>query len=112
LQEGIAQFIEGKRSRGNAGALSRAFEKHMEISLASYETSWMNLPRDAAANAYAWSLAVVEGMVTENGVEDLERILEHLAAGSTAEDACRAVLHEDYSELMLATAQYLHKAYF
>jgi tetratricopeptide (TPR) repeat protein len=111
LQEGIAQYMEGKRSRVNAGALSAAFEGHMEISLASYETSWLNLPKDAAANAYAWSLAVVESIVTVNGIGDLERILDRLAAGSSAEDAVRAVLHEDYSELMLATAQYLHSSY-
>src|SRR5580692_4892419 len=111
LQEGIAQFMEGKRSRGNAAALSSAFEQHMEVSLLSYETSWLNLPRDAASNAYAWSLAVVEEIVTENGVDDLERILERLAAGSSAEDAIHAVLHEDYSELMLSTAQFLRKAY-
>jgi tetratricopeptide (TPR) repeat protein len=112
LQEGIAQYLEGRRSRGNASALSGAFEKHMEISLASYETSWMNLPRDAAAQAYAWSLAVVETMVNEDGMGDVEKILEDLAGGASTEDACRAVLHEDYSELMLSTAQYLHKAYF
>jgi len=111
LQEGIAQFMEGRRSRGNAAALSSAFEQHMEVSLLSYETSWLNLPKDAASNAYAWSLAVVESVVTVNGIDDLERILERLAAGSSTEDAVRAVLHEDYSELMLSTAQFLHKAY-
>jgi len=111
LQEGIAQYMEGKRSRVNAGVLSAAYESHMEFSLLSYETSWMNLPRDAASNAYAWSLAVVESIVTVNGIDDLERILERLAAGSSAEDAIRAVLHEDYSELMLSTAQFLRKAY-
>ena len=111
LQEGIAQYMEGKRSRVNAGALSAAFEQHMEISLASYETSWMNLPRDAASNAYAWSLAVVEAIVTVNGVDDLGRILDRIAGGSTAEDAIHAVLHEDYPGLMLFTAQFLHKAY-
>ncbi len=111
LQEGIAQYMEGKRSRVNAGVLSAAYESHMEFSLLSYETSWLNLPRDAAASAYAWSLAVVEGIVTVNGMDDLERILERLAAGSSAEDAIRAVLHEDYSELMLSTAQFLRKAY-
>src|SRR5579863_1735182 len=93
LQEGIAQFMEGKRSRRNAGSLISAFEHHMEFSLASYETSWLNLPRDAASNAYAWSLAVVEMIVTVNGIDDLERILDRLAAGSSAEDAIRAVLH-------------------
>jgi hypothetical protein len=112
LQEGIAQYMEGRRSRGNASALSAAFDKHMEISLASYETSWMNLPRDAAGQAYAWSLAVVEAIMNQNGSGDIERILEDLAGGATTEDACRAVLHEDYSEIMLSTAQYLHKAYF
>ena len=49
--------------------------------------------------------------MTVNGVDDLERILERLAAGSSAQDAIRAVLHEDYSELMLSTAQFLRKAY-
>jgi tetratricopeptide (TPR) repeat protein len=112
LQEGIAQYMEGKRSRSNASALSAAYEQHMEISLNSYETSWLNLPRDAAGNAYAWSLAVVEMIVTVNGVDDLERVLEHIAGGSSAEDATHAVLHEDYAELMLSTVQFLHKAYF
>ena len=111
LQEGIAQYMEGKRSRINAAALSAAYEHHMEFSLLSYETSWMTLSRDTASNAYAWSLAVVEEIVTENSMDDLERILERINAGSSTEDAIRAVLHEDYSELMLATAQFLHKAY-
>jgi hypothetical protein len=111
LQEGIAQYMEGKRSRLNARALSSAYEHHMEFSLLSYETSWMNLPQDAASVAYAWSLAVVETIMTVNGVDDVERILDRLAAGSTTEDAARAVLHEDYSELMLSTAQYLRMAY-
>ena len=112
LQEGIAQYMEGKRSRVNAGTLSAQFEKHMEISLLSYESSWLTLPKDAASNAYAWSLAVVEMIMTENGVDDMERILERLSAGSSTEDAIRAVLREDYSDLMLSTEHYLRKAYF
>lgn len=111
LQEGLAQFMEGKRSRTNAATLFAAYEHHMEFSLSSYETSWLNLPRDAASNAYAWSLAVVEAIMTEDGVDDMERILDRLASGSSAGDAIRAVLHSDYSELMLSTAQFLRKAY-
>jgi tetratricopeptide (TPR) repeat protein len=111
LQEGLAQYMEGKRSRANAGALASAYERHMEVSLLSYETSWLTLPKDAASVAYAWSLAVVESIITVNGIDDLGRILERVAAGSTAEDASRAVLREDYHELMLSTAQFLHKAY-
>jgi len=111
LQEGLAQYMEGKRSRANAGALASAYERHMEVSLLSYETSWLTLPKEAASVAYAWSLAVVESIVTVNGIDDLGRILDRLAAGSTAEDASRAVLREDYPGLMLSTAQFLHKAY-
>jgi tetratricopeptide (TPR) repeat protein len=111
LQEGIAQFMEGKRSRVNATALASAFDKHMEFSPLSYETSWMNLPKEAASNAYAWSLAVVETIVTVDGMDDVERILDRLNEGSSTEDALRAVLHEDYSDVMLSTVQFLRKAY-
>ncbi len=71
LQEGIAQYMEGKRSRIVAGALFSAYEKHMEFSLASYETSWLNLPKDTATSAYAWSLAAVEAMVSWQ-MDDME----------------------------------------
>jgi len=111
LQEGIAQYMEGKRSRVHAGSLIAAYENHMEFSPLSYESSWMNLSRDAASNAYAWSLAVVEMIMTVNGVNDVERILERLGTGSSTEDALRAVLHDDYPELMLTTVQFLRKAY-
>jgi tetratricopeptide (TPR) repeat protein len=111
LQEGIAQYMEGKRSRKVAASLSSAYENHMEFSLGSYETSWMNLPADTAANAYAWALATVEAIVTEDGMDDLGRILDQLAAGSAPEDATRAVLHDSYADLMQSTVQYLRKAY-
>jgi hypothetical protein len=112
LQEGLAQYMEGKRSRSNAGALISAYEHHMDFSLASYEASWLNLPRNTAANAYAWSLATVEAMLTAGTMDDMDRILDRLASGSTAEDAIRAVLHDSYADLNEFTVQYLRKAYF
>jgi tetratricopeptide (TPR) repeat protein len=111
LQEGIAQYMEGKRSRNAAAALSSAYERHMDFSLASYETSWLNLPKETADTAYSWSLAVVEAIVNLDGMEDLERILDRIAAGSSTEDAIHAVLHDSYADLMQATVQYLRKAY-
>ena len=111
LQEGIAQYMEGKRSRGAAALLSSDYEQHMEFSLASYETSWLNLPRDTAARAYAWSLAAVETIVDVDGMGDVERILDRIAAQSTIEDALRAVLHDSYADLMQSIVQYLRKAY-
>jgi len=111
LQEGIAQYMEGKRSRSAAGTLSAAYEQHMEFSLASFETSWMNLPRDIASTAYAWSLAVVESIVNVDGMVSVERILDRIAAQSATEDAIHAVLHDNYADLMQSTVQYLRKAY-
>jgi tetratricopeptide (TPR) repeat protein len=111
LQEGIAQYMEGKRSRKMAGTLAAAYANHMEFSLASYETSWLNLPKDTAATAYAWSLATVEAIATTDGVDDLSQILDRLAAGAAPEDAIRAVLHDSYADLTQSTVQYLRKAY-
>ena len=111
LQEGIAQYMEGKRSRSAAARLSSAYEQHVEFSLASYETSWLDLPRDTAASAYAWSLAAVETIVNVDGMGDVERILDRIAAESATEDAIRAVLHDSYADLMQSTVQFLRKAY-
>jgi hypothetical protein len=111
LQEGIAQYMEGKRSRSMAGALNSAYEKHLEFSLASYESSWMNLPKETASNAYAWSLATVEAIITEEGMVSIERILDRIATQSATEDALHAVLHDSYDDLMQSTVQYLRKAY-
>lgn len=111
LQEGLAQYLEGKRSRGAAAALSAAYEKHLEFSLASYEGSWMNLQRESAISAYAWSLATVEAIVNTDGMDDIERILDRIAAQSATEDALRAVLHETYADLEETTVHYLRKAY-
>jgi tetratricopeptide (TPR) repeat protein len=112
LQEGLAQYMEGKRSRGNAGALISAYENHMDFSLGSYETSWLNLPRQVAGNAYAWSLATVEAMLTAGTMDDMSRILDRLSAGSTAEDAIHATLRDSYADLSQFTVGYLRKAYF
>jgi hypothetical protein len=84
----------------------------MDFALASYETSWLNLPRETASNAYAWSLATVEAMLTAGTMDDMSRILDRLAAGSNAEDAIHAVLHDSYADLTQFTVQYLRKAYF
>jgi hypothetical protein len=111
LQEGIAQYMEGKRSRNAAAALSSAYDHHMEFSLVSYETSWLNLPPETAAKAYAWSLAVVEAIVASDGMSDVERILERINAQSSTEDAIHAVLRDSYEGLMQSTVEYLRKAY-
>src|SRR5260221_9906290 len=53
----------------------------------------------------------VEYIVQKQGMGDIERILDRLAAGTATEQAVREVLHDDYADLMQATAEYLKKNY-
>jgi len=111
LQEGIAQFMEGRRSAADAAALLDAAARGEIPSLSSLEDSWMSLPQDSVAMAYAWSLAVVESIVQAGGMDDISRLLDQIVASSTTEEACRTVLHSDYSDLRQQTIQYLKQQY-
>ena len=111
IQEGLAQWMEGKRSGAAAGVLLQAYDAKQAMSLGDLEGSWLQLSNEVAAYAYAWALANVEYIVQVDGMTDMEHILDRLAGGSTAEAALRQVLRSDYEELMQSTAQYLHKTY-
>jgi len=71
----------------------------------------MRMPGPLASYAYAWALANIEYIVQTQGMGDVERILDRLATGTATEQALREVLHDDYADLMQATAQYLKKNY-
>ena len=111
IQEGLAQWMEGKRSGAAAGVLLQAYDARQAMSLGDLEGSWLQLSNEVAAYAYAWALANVEYIVQVDGMTDMEHILDRLAGGSTAEAALRQVLRSDYEELMQSTAQYLRKTY-
>jgi hypothetical protein len=49
--------------------------------------------------------------VQTDGMGDIERILDRIAAGSSTEQALREVLHSDYNDLMQSTGEYLLKTY-
>jgi tetratricopeptide (TPR) repeat protein len=111
VQEGLAQWMEGKRSGVNAPVLLQAYDAKQAMSLKDLEGPWMRLSNPVAAYAYAWALANMEYIVQVDGMSDVERILDRIAAGSTTEAAVREVLHSDYADLMQSTAQYLRKTY-
>jgi tetratricopeptide (TPR) repeat protein len=111
LQEGLAQWMEGLRSEGDAASLVRTYEQKEAASLGALERSWTRLPSDEAAYAYAWSLANVEYIVQMNGMTDMERILDRIAAGISTKEALHQVLHEDYEEISQATVEYLKRVY-
>jgi tetratricopeptide (TPR) repeat protein len=111
IQEGVAQWMEGRRSDENAAVLSQIYEQGQAAPLGRLEGSWMGLPGDVARYTYAWALANIEYIVQTQGMGDVERILDRVAAGSSTEEALRDVLHDDYGDLMQATAAYLKKIY-
>ncbi|GAC1665686.1 MAG: hypothetical protein NVS9B4_21310 [Candidatus Acidiferrum sp.] len=111
IQEGLAQWMEGKRSAENYSALVQIYGDGHATSLAQLEGSWMGLSGEKAAYAYAWALASVEYIVQAGGLGDVERILERIASGTSAELAIHEVLHCDYRDLSQSTAQYLRKTY-
>ena len=109
VQEGLAQWMEGKRSGPAAGALVQNFEQQQARPLAELEGSWIQLPAMEAGYAYAWALATVEYIVKVDGMGDMERILDRIATGSPAEAAVHEVLRSDYAELMQSTVNYLRQ---
>jgi tetratricopeptide (TPR) repeat protein len=111
IQEGLAQWMEGKRSAANADVLLKVYDAKQAMSLADLQGPWMHLSNQIAAYAYAWSLANMEYIIQVDGITDVDRILDRLATGSTAEAAVREVLRSDYDDLMQSTAQYLRKTY-
>jgi len=111
LQEGVAQFMEGRRSRDAAATLVDAYEHNSAPGFAQMEGSWMALSADSAAFAYAWSLAAVEAIVSNGGMSDISRLLDHVATDSSTEAALIAALRMDYAELAHQTSAYLRRNY-
>jgi tetratricopeptide (TPR) repeat protein len=103
LQEGTAQYMEGRRSSESAGPLLNAASQGGVPTLASLEGSWMSLSGNSAAVAYAWSLAAVESIVQNGGVSDVSRLLGAIATAPNTESALRDSLHSDYADLQQQT---------
>ena len=111
IQEGLAQWMEGKRSDAAAEALVRMYGAAPDQVAAHFRGDWMKMSNDAAAAAYAWALANVEFIISVGGMSDLERILDRLAAGESPEAATRAVIGSGYADLSSETVEYLRRNY-
>jgi tetratricopeptide (TPR) repeat protein len=111
LQEGIAQWMEGRRSSSVAATLVDAASQDAMPRLQTLEGSWLGLPGNSAGLAYAWSLAVVESIIQAGSVSDISRLLDRIVASPSIEAALRDTLHSDYSDLEQQTVAYLKRAY-
>jgi tetratricopeptide (TPR) repeat protein len=111
IQEGLAQWMEGKRVGPNAAVLLQVYDAKLAISLGDLEGPWLKMNSETVAYAYAWSLANVEFIVQVDGMTDMERILDRLGEGMATEAAVKTVLRDDYADLTESTVQYLRKTY-
>jgi hypothetical protein len=111
LHEGVAQWIEGRRSEDSAALLVDLYDHHEDPSLVVLEKSWMSSDRDFAGVAYAWSLAVIEAIAASGGPSDVERLLDRVNTEHSTEAAAQAALRMNYADLNRFTAEYLRRTY-
>jgi tetratricopeptide (TPR) repeat protein len=111
IHEGLAQYMEGKRSDTNAAALLAIYQRDPALAAKHFEGDWMKLSNVDAGAAYAWALANIEYIVQSGGMSDVDRILTHLSAGESPEAVVKEVLRSDYAELTHDTVAYLRKMY-
>ena len=111
LQEGLAQWMEGRRSRDAASALVQIADKKAAEPFAQMEGSWMGLSGDSATYFYAWSLAAVESIIREGGMSDIEKLLDDIATEPSTELALQDSLRMSYADLAQQTTSYLRHEY-
>jgi tetratricopeptide (TPR) repeat protein len=111
LQEGLAQWMEGLRTGGEAEILVRLYDEKKIPPLADLEGPWNGFNAAQATVAYGWALATVEAIVANDQIWGLRRLLQDLTQDSSAAAAVRDSLQMTYPALNQLTAQYLKKAY-
>jgi tetratricopeptide (TPR) repeat protein len=109
LHEGIAQWMEGRRSGADAATLVAYFERAK--ALRYYPGSWMNLTAPQARFAYAWALAVVEAIDAQSGWGAIDSLLDAERTETSGEAAVREGLHTTFSGLDDSTIAYLRQTY-
>jgi len=111
LNEGLAQWFEGRRSNQTAAALDAAFDKGQYLPLQRLEGSWATMSGPTAEFAYAWSLAAVESIMADSGMWGIERLFERFDMDPNFEAAMRVALQTSYADLERRTAAYLRQTY-
>jgi hypothetical protein len=98
LNEGIAQYEEGKRQVVYKDILKTVMKDNKKISLRTLEGSFIGLNREQAYVAYALSLSATEYLIKEFGISVVKYILEGLGEGKAVEEAISSVLYLSYEE--------------
>jgi hypothetical protein len=111
LNEGVAQSVEGKTLASDGRRIGQLFRAQHAIPYNVLEGSFMRFSNVEAVVAYDESLAAVEYINETYGMSDVERILERIGQGSSAEAALRATIHADYGQLETEVGHFLGSKY-
>jgi tetratricopeptide (TPR) repeat protein len=111
LNEGLAQYMEGRRSETSARFLIASYDQHSYIPLPHLEGSWSRFPAPAAAFAYAWALAATESIIADSGMYGLERFFDHFSNDTSVEPALREAFQANYGDVERNTVDYLRRTY-
>lgn len=111
IQEGLAQWMEGKRSDANAAMLIRMAASAPDSVSSHFDGDWMKMSTADVGVAYAWALANVECLLHSGGMTDVDRIMQRIATGEAPEAATKAITRGDYAGLTGDTVDYLRKTY-
>lgn len=111
LDEGLAQWFEGRRSDRTAAGLAAAFDRGQYIPLQRLEGTWATMSGPTAQFAYAWSLAAVESIMADSEMWGIQRLFERFNQDPNFEAAMRAALQTNYADLERRTVAYLRQTY-
>ena len=111
LNEGVAQLMEPETAARSGRLLARLFNAHNEVPLNLLESSFTDLDTNAAAIAYAESLAAVEYINETYGMSDVRRLMERIGEGSSTEAALRSTFNVGYGQFEEDIGTYLRNKY-
>lgn len=111
LHEGVAQWMEGRRSQGDAAMLVSVYDEPWARQLRRHSDVWRTLSLNEARYAYAWALALVEAIESTAGPDGINRLLEAERTESSRETALREGLRTNPASLDDATRDYLKRTY-
>ncbi|HXY51313.1 MAG TPA: tetratricopeptide repeat protein [Terriglobales bacterium] len=111
LNEGVAQILEPRSVASSGRLLAQLFRAQREIPYNLLEGSFLRFSSTQATVAYAESLAAVEYISDTYGLSDVQRILERIGQGSSAEAALRATIHSDYGQMESEVGRFLTSKY-
>jgi hypothetical protein len=111
LNEGLAQYMESRTSDYYGPAVARMFQANQEIPLHYLDAPFALLNARQAVVAYTEALLTVEYLQQSWGIDGLQRVLQRLGEGESADAALYEVTQMHYSDLEENVGRYVGQKY-